>query len=79
MFWINPGSRSLQNNCCIATYFPSHKSFKLDKQDMLNTSGEVKKNSKAMFSYGVLDTDAPGSADQQGFTYINSEQILDAA
>ena len=42
----------IQQNCsCTATSPPSHKSFKLDKQYMLETTGEVMTNSLAMFIY----------------------------
>ena len=34
----------LQNSSCVATYLPSHKPSKLDKQDMLGTGGEVRTN-----------------------------------
>ena len=44
LFWTNPGSITLQNSSCTATYLPSHKPFSLDKQDMLSTIGEVKTN-----------------------------------
>ena len=35
------------------TYLPSHKAFKYDEQETLDTVGEVMMNSKAMFSYGL--------------------------
>ena len=31
-----------QNNSCMATYFPSHKLSRLNKQDMLGSAGEVR-------------------------------------
>ena len=37
--------RILQNSSCTATYLPSHKPSKYDKQDTLGTDGEVRKNS----------------------------------
>ena len=33
-----------QNCICTATYLPSHKPFNEDKQDMLDTAGEVGTN-----------------------------------
>ena len=38
----------------MATYFPSHKPFTLDKQDMLGTTGEVRTNSLTTISYSFL-------------------------
>ena len=36
---------SPQNNGCTVTYLPSLKLSKLDEQDILNTTGEVRTNS----------------------------------
>ena len=41
----NPGSSIISNSSCTATYFPSHKPFKLDGQDMLSMVGEIRTNS----------------------------------
>ena len=57
--WNNLGSNNPQNSNCTATfhYHPSRKLYKLDEQDMQNTAGGVKTNSKGTFSYGPLHTD----------------------
>ena len=57
LYWTNPGSNIPQNSSCTATYLPSQKPSKLDKQDMLDTAGEVRTNSWVTFSYGPLHTD----------------------
>ena len=41
-----------------ATYHPSQKPSKLDKQDMWDTAGRVRMNLKVTFSYGPLQMDA---------------------
>ena len=33
-FWTNPWSNALQNNSCVAIYFPSQKTLMQDEQDM---------------------------------------------
>ena len=38
---------------------PSHKPFKLDKQDILGTVGEIRKNTEVTFFYGHLHIDLP--------------------
>ena len=55
LFSTISGSNTLQNNCCIAAYLPSHKS-KLD-EDMLGTATEVKMNSYAILCYECLHMD----------------------
>ena len=47
----NAGSSTLQNSNCMATYLPS--------QDMLGTTGKVRRNSEVIFSYGLLYMDSP--------------------
>ena len=37
----NPGSNTLKNSSCTATYHPSRKQSKLDKPNMQDTAGEV--------------------------------------
>ena len=65
-----------QNSSCTATYLPSHKPSKSDKEDMLGTAGEVRMNSYLM-SYRLPHLATPVLADQQRLTYINSVQTLD--
>ena len=43
--WTNPGSNNPPNNSWMATYLPSQKLFKKDKQNMLDTNGEARTNS----------------------------------
>ena len=45
LFYTYPENRTLQNSNCTDTYLLFHKSFILDKQDMWDTTGEVRKNS----------------------------------
>ena len=46
LFWTNPGSSRLQNRSrCPTIYFLSHKSSKLDEEDILSTAGEIKEKS----------------------------------
>ena len=45
LFWINTGSNKPQNSNCTATYLQSYKPSKLDEQDILGITGEVKTNS----------------------------------
>ena len=49
-----------------------HKPSKLDEQDMLGTSGQVR-----TFSYKFLYRNALGLAEQQRFIYMNSTRIQD--
>ena len=52
----NPESNTTQNNGCTATYLPSQKSSKKDKQDVRNTAGATRMNSSKVLlwtpSYG---------------------------
>ena len=41
----------------MATYHPSQKLSKLDKPDMTDTAGEVRKNSKVIYSCEPLPVD----------------------
>ena len=60
LFSTNLGScTTLQNNSCMATYFPSCKPSMLD-EDKLGAAGEVRTN-----SYGLLHMDTPGSLVEQ--------------
>ena len=45
---------------------------------LLDTAGDIRTNSLATFSYGLLHTNASVLADQQGLTYISSVQIQNA-
>ena len=45
LHWTHPGSGTLQNSSCFATLLPSHRPFKYDKQDMLDTAGQETTNS----------------------------------
>ena len=45
---------------------------------MLSTVGEVRINSEAMFSSGLLHMDSLVLPDEQKFTFISSVQMLDA-
>ena len=62
----------------MASYFWSHKRSKLDEQHILRTAGEVRANSKVMFSYGLLHIDVPVLANQQRLKYTSYVQTLDA-
>ena len=66
LFWTGPGSNIPQDSSCMATYFPSQKLSKLDKQDMWDTTGGIRTN--VIFFYGPLHMDAPVLADFQAFT-----------
>ena len=57
LFWTNPGSNNLQNSNCLASYLPSYESSKKDNQDVVDTAGEVRKNSLATFFCGLLHMD----------------------
>ena len=48
-----------------------------NKQDKLDTAGEVRTNSQAIFLYGLLYMGTPVLANQQGLTYIISTWTLD--
>ena len=52
--WTNLESNNQQNSSFTATYLPSQKSSKYDKQDMWNSAGEARMNSYVMFFYGHL-------------------------
>ena len=45
LYWTNPGSNISQNSICMATYLPSLKPSKSDKQDIQGTAGGVRTNS----------------------------------
>ena len=47
---------------------PSDKTSNLDKQDMLDITGDVRMNSSTTFSDGLLNMDITVLADQQEFT-----------
>ena len=55
----------------MATYRLSHKSSKKDEQEMLGTAGEVKTNSYATFSHGLLYMETPVLANQQRPIFIS--------
>ena len=40
MNWTSPRGNTLQNSCCVATYYPSRKLPKLDEPDMRYTVGD---------------------------------------
>ena len=44
----------------------------------MEIAGEIRTNSLARSSYGLLHMDTPVLADQQGLTYIISVRTLDA-
>ena len=44
IFQTNLGNNTQQNSRCMATCLPSHKPSEQEKQDMLNTAGEVRTN-----------------------------------
>ena len=50
----NPGSSNPQNNGCMPISLPSFKAWKLDEQNMLDSSGEVKMNSLATLSQQTI-------------------------
>ena len=50
LYWTSPGGNTLQNSSCTATYNPSGKLSKLDEPDIWDTVGEVRTNSKVMYS-----------------------------
>ena len=52
---------------------------KLDEPDMLDTAGEVRTNSLAMFSYGRLHTDEKELDNLLELRYKSSVLILDVA
>ena len=47
-----------------------------NKQDMMNAVVEVRKDSQATLSYGLLHMDTPVLADQWRFTLTSSVQAL---
>ena len=49
---------------------------KQDEQDMLGTAGEVRTNSLATFSYGLLHMDTTVLVNQQRLAIISSVQTL---
>ena len=57
-----------QNSHYMATYLPSQKLFKLDKQYIWSTIGKTKSNSLAMFFYKPLHMDVPILGDHQRLT-----------
>ena len=63
-FKINLRSNTPQKGSCTATYLPSHKPSKYNEQDMRSTTGEVRMNSKATFSYGLIHIDTLVLSDQ---------------
>ena len=71
-FEQNPGSSSQQSRNCTATYLPSHKPSKYDKQDILDTTGEVMGHSEVTFSHQLLHMNISVLADQQRLTFIKS-------
>ena len=73
--WTNPQSSTQQNSYCMTTYFPSHRLSSLDTQD---TAREVKTNSLATFSYGLLHIDTPVLVDQQIIRSISFVWTLDS-
>ena len=60
----NPWNWTHQNSSCMATYLPSQKPFKYNKQDMLGIASEVRTNSQATFSHELLHMDTPVLAHQ---------------
>ena len=60
-----------------ATYLPSLKPSKSDKQDMRDTTGEVRTNSQATFSNGSLQTDEQALDGQIEHIYNCSVQKQD--
>ena len=54
-YWTSPVGKTLQNSSSTANYYPSRKLSKLDKTDMQDTAGEVRINSWAIYSCGLLD------------------------
>ena len=67
-----------QNSSYMATYLPSHKSSKLDKQNTMDTGGEVRMNPNTTFFYEVIYMDIPMLADQQRIRFISSVWTQDA-
>ena len=67
----SPRSNTAQNSCT-ATYLPSLKPSKLCKQDMRDTNGEARMNSKVMFFNGLLYMDMLMLTNQHEHTYNSS-------
>ena len=72
LYWTNPGSNIPQNSSCMATYLPTLKPSKWDKEDMQDIAGEAKMNSYAMFFCEPLHTDIQVLADLQKLIYYSS-------
>ena len=62
-----------------ATYHSFQKPSKLDEQDIQETPGEVRMNSRAMFFYGPLHTDEQVFGDQLELIYNSSVWKQDVA
>ena len=60
LYWTSPGGSIQQSSSSTDTYHPSQKPSKLDEQDMWNTAGEVRADSKAIYSYGHPNTEKQG-------------------
>ena len=70
LFSTNSGSSILQNNCCTATYIPSHQTSMKSEQYMQNTSEEVRTNSLETFINGLFQVDTSVLVDPQGLKFI---------
>ena len=79
LYCTNPFGNTPQNSSYAATYDPSRKPSKLDEPDMLKTAGEVRTNSKALYSSGPLHMDEQRLEDQLEPIHISSMPIQDVA
>ena len=70
---------TLHNSRCTVTYHPSQKISRFDEKDMRDTAGEVRTNSKVMYSCGNLHTDEQGLGDKLEPIYNNLVLIQDVA
>ena len=74
IFSTNPGSSTLQNNSCTATYPPS---FAIHPRWRRHAGyWWLRTNSKVTFSYRLLDMDASRLAEQTGRKYVSSVRTL---
>ena len=79
LYWSSPGGKTTQNSSCTATKHPSQTPSKLDEPYMRDTAGEVRMNSKAIYSCGPLHIDEQRLVDQLEPIYSSPVPIRDVA